>query len=61
MDEDQQEDACTVRLFRFNTDELFAYNQSESGMTTIRMKSGYDLTIDMTVEELDKIIFAQSK
>lgn len=57
MDEDQQEDSCTIRKFRFNTDRLEAYNESKYGITTIRMKSGYELTVDLTVEELDKIIF----
>lgn len=54
--EQAQKDAEEKRKFRFDTDEMQVYNESYDGNVSIRMKNGYEITINMTVEELDKIM-----
>lgn len=54
-DNEQKIQSCEPRKFRFDSAELETYNETR-GETTIRMKSGYDITIEMKVEELDKLL-----
>ncbi len=57
MNDEQKVDACEQRKFRFNTEELQCYNESKMGGTTIVLKDGYSITVDMDVMQIDKIVF----
>lgn len=57
MSAEEQDENCEPREFRFDTDELFAFNEAKNTGITLRFKSGYDITVTMTVQELDAVIF----
>ncbi len=60
LDEEQQYEATEPREFRFNTDDVFCYNESrKENAVTVHFKHSHDysLTVNMTYQELDKIIF----
>lgn len=57
LDDSEQQDNCDSREFRFDTKELSAYNQAHGVCTTLRFKNGDDFTINMTVKQLDEVIF----
>lgn len=59
MDDDERDAALERREFRFNTNELIAYNESRNGETTIRLRNGYEITVGMAMVELDEIFFSE--
>lgn len=60
MSYEQKLESYVFRNYRFNTDDLFAYNDSSEGVINLRFKI-YDeeQAVKMTMAELDEIIFKE--
>lgn len=54
--EEQRERNIHLTPFRFLSSEVFAYNAAVDGSgVTLRFKNGYDIVVDMKLEQADKI------
>lgn len=56
MSEEDQEENCVDRQFRFKPEELIVYNEAMYNRTTLRFKSGYEVTVCNTIQEMEKLI-----
>ena len=59
LSDDQQKELRVLRKFRFVKEQVVIYNVAKDEAVTLRFENGYCITVEMTIEEADKIFITK--